>query len=288
MFIAHLYHKLSSPEYQSTNPLLLYKEFVGAYSSTDQFFLKLNSIQYYCISLVLFFAFYLLSVSATTLTLASLYLSKPLSYISILSTICRILKRLAITFLHGLPLIFLHYVAYLVVLTLFCAILTLVHTSPKINLVLVSVIGTIFLVIYLSFFIVVHGRFIARWNFANVVSVVEPNIYGSGAIKKSKQLLQEKKVNISFLVIFYFCVVIEVLSIGNGVMSQDMDMKVRVFICSLFVMALAVVNFLGLAAQNVIYYQNQVMDKGVLHESALEMQGFVGNDNRVEGDHLDV
>ncbi|KAI3944220.1 hypothetical protein MKW98_016450 [Papaver atlanticum] len=287
MILADLHYKLYSPGQYHINPLLLHKEVVRAYS-VEFFFLKLNSIQYYCISLGLFITFYLLSVSATTFTLASLYLSKPLSYSSILSAIPRILKRLGITILHALPLIFLHYTVYLAVLTLFCTILTLIGRILKINHVLALVIVIVFFVIYVSFIFVVHGRFIAWWNFTNLVSVLEPNLYGSTAIKKSKQLLHEKKYITSFLAFIYLFVVFEILGLAIWIMSKDMNMIARVLICSLFVMTLAVVNFLGLTAQNLMYYQNQVADKGVLNESVLEMQGFVGNDNRLEGGHLDV
>ncbi|XP_026451523.1 uncharacterized protein LOC113351810 [Papaver somniferum] len=289
VFVYQVYH-LSSPEHQSTNPLVMYKEIVGAYP-TDHFFLKLNSIRYYCISLVLFFAFYLLSVSATTFTVASLYVSKPLSYSSILSAIPRIIKRLAITFLHALPLIFLHYTAYLAVLALVCTIVTLIGTVLKINYVLVFVIGTILVIFYVCFVFVVHGNFVAWWNFANMVSVLEPNIYGSAAIKKSKQLLQKKKFITGFLVFFYLGTVYEIACIAEVVltlMGNDANIIVRLLVSSLFVMALAVVNFLGLTAQNLKYYQNQVVGQGVLNESVIEMQGLVGNDNGIEDNLLEV
>ncbi|RZC88783.1 hypothetical protein C5167_031160 [Papaver somniferum] len=286
--ITDVYDK-SSPEYLYANSLLPYEQIVGTYSSA-YFLLKLKSIQYYCVSLVLFFAFYLLAISATTFTLATFYLPKPLSHISILSSVPGIFKRLAITFCHAVPFVFLNYIAYLVVHTLCCMILTLIRTTPEIDQVLVSVIGFIFFLIYLSIFLVVHGRFIARWNFANVVSVVEPDTYGSGAIKKSKKLLWDKKI---ILAILYLAVAIDIVCFGNWVMSHDMNIKARVFVCFSSVMALAVVNFLGLIAQILMYYQNQVI---VLNESGLQVNGivlakmrrFVRNDNRVEGNQLEV
>ncbi|KAI3928612.1 hypothetical protein MKW98_024213 [Papaver atlanticum] len=124
-----------------------------------------------------------------------------------------------------------------------------------------------------------------------MVSVLEPNIYGSADIKKSKQLLQEKKFITGLLVLFYLGAVYEIACIANFVltlMGNDTNIIVRLLLSSLFVMALAVVNFLGITAQNLKYYQNQVVGEGVRNESVIEMQGFVGNDNRVKGDHLEV
>lgn len=258
-FIANLFTK-SSPEYQYANSYLTYEEILGTYPIR------------YCFYLVLFLPFYYLSITAITFTV-----SKPLSHVSILSAIPRILKRLGITFLHALPQIFMNYMAYCAVFTLIWTTLTLIRTIPKIDYVLVTVIGTVFFIIYVFLVFVVHGNFIVWWNFANMLSVLEPEVYGPTAIKKITQILQTKRIGTGWLV-FYFVVAYEVTLGANLVMQSDKDIIYRVLISSLWVLVLAVLNFLGLAVQNLVYYH--AIDEGVLSVSTSERKES-GNDNLV-------
>ncbi|KAI3876683.1 hypothetical protein MKX03_034192 [Papaver bracteatum] len=203
-----------------------------------------------------------------TLTITSLYVSKPLSYIYILSGIPRILKRLAITVLHALPLILLSYTTYLAVLALVgTLVVTVIRTVPETNnYVLVSLMmkAIVFLSVVDAFVLVARAHAVVLLNSANVVSVLEPNTYGSTAIKKSKLLLQEK-------IIMNILVLLHLVSDGFVcilcfAILYDMNIIVRGLIISLCVIALAVGNFLGLTAQNLIYYviagyDNQVVGK---------------------------
>ncbi|XP_026459964.1 uncharacterized protein LOC113360707 [Papaver somniferum] len=239
-----------------------------------------------CVYLVLFSTFYLLSTSAMTFTIAYLHVSKPLSSISVLSAIPRIFKRLAITFLHALPLIFLIHTAYLAVVALITLVITVIGTVPKTNYVLVSllIIDIIFLLICFAFVLVARAHTVASWSSANVVSVLEPNTYGSAAIEKSKLLLEEKKNIKDILVLLHLGT--EVLVCLVQAMLCDTNIIARVLIISLCVIALAAGNFLGLTAQNLMYYvctgyDNQVIGKRVCDYCVLEKTEF-GKDNRAD------
>lgn len=89
LFTWDLYYK-SSPEYLLSDQKLVHQKLVS------------HSI-HGCFYLILFSTFYLLSTSAMTFAITCIHASKPLSDISILSVIPRVLKRLAITLLHALP-----------------------------------------------------------------------------------------------------------------------------------------------------------------------------------------
>ncbi|KAI3849466.1 hypothetical protein MKX03_033758 [Papaver bracteatum] len=191
-----------------------------------------------------------------TFIIAAVYVSKPLSYISILSTIPGIFKRLAITLFHAFPLILLIYTAYLAVFALICTLLvTMIHTVAETNYVLVSllVIAIVFLAICDVLILVARAHAIASWSCANVVSILEPNTYGSTAINRSKLLLQEKEEIIKNILVLLHLVTDIFIWIVFLVWLYDMNTG-RVLIISLCAIALAAGNFLGLTAQNLIYY----------------------------------
>ncbi|KAI3844115.1 hypothetical protein MKW92_023157 [Papaver armeniacum] len=229
-----------------------------------------------------------------TLTITSVYQSKPLSSISVLFAIPRIFKRLAITFFHALPLIFLIYTAYLAVFALMALIVSGIYTVARTDhYVLESLLIVAIIFLTIGYFLVLCARAhtIASWNFANVVSILEPNTYGSTAIKKSKELLQEKVIFKIILLLLHLVTDVFV-GIVNLVMLSDMNIRVRVLIISLCAIALAAGNFLGLTAHNLMYYvctgyDSQVIGKTVSDDCVLERQEF-GKDNRVEGDKLEV
>ncbi|KAI3947281.1 hypothetical protein MKW98_030867, partial [Papaver atlanticum] len=121
-----------------------------------------------------------------------------------------------------------------------------------------------FLSIVDAFVLVARAHAVVLLNSANVVSVLEPNTYGSTAIKKSKLLLQEKII-INILVLLHL-VSDGFVGIVCFAILYDMNIIVRGLMISLCVIALAVGNFLGLTAQNLIYYviagyDNQVVGK---------------------------
>ncbi|MCL7046337.1 hypothetical protein MKW94_030049 [Papaver nudicaule] len=223
-----------------------------------------------------------------TLTIASVYESKPLSYISIVSA--RILKRLAITFVHVIPLVFLTYTAYLAVLFLF---LTVMGTEPKTYVLVLSLIAMILLAIGFGFVFVARAHNIALLNFAGMVSVLEPNTYGSTAIQKSKRLLQVKYLMKVLLVVHYLGTDFFIRISYLVFVYDDMNIIVKVLFISLCAFALAVGYFLGLAAQNLMYhvctaYDNQVMGKSICDDECVLEREESGKDNRGESDRLEA
>ncbi|KAI3995671.1 hypothetical protein MKX01_031444 [Papaver californicum] len=215
-------------------------------------------------------------------TRASRYVSKPVSCVSTLFAIPRLSKRFLITFPYALPLMIGAYLANY-------AHLYLINAIPKMN----DVIDIIFVIIYGSVVSGVDAYIIALWNLANVISVLEPNIHGSTAMKRSRQLLRGKTSIAFLLVVLYLIAAPAILSIENLVMFMNYDnhIIVRILLLAFCVIIMTGVNFVGLIGQSVLYYackgfHNEVIDKEVLYAHLDGKES--GNNNSVESDNMEV
>ncbi|KAI3855224.1 hypothetical protein MKX03_026082 [Papaver bracteatum] len=121
---------------------------------------------FYILSL---FLLSLLSTSVILFTVASLYASKSVSFISTLFAIPRMSKNLLITFLYAL--LFKSATYYLIIFTP-----TYVFDSLNINEGALWWGAVGFLIIISIIYFVVHLYVMALWHLSSVMSVVEPNV----------------------------------------------------------------------------------------------------------------
>ncbi|MCL7048584.1 hypothetical protein MKW94_021403 [Papaver nudicaule] len=257
-----------------------YNQFIRTYS-VDEFF--------YILSL---FFFSLLSTSAIVFTVASLYASKSVSFIPTLFAIPRIFKHLVVTFFYVLLLMIVNYLAACVPIS--------VLPSAKINGALLLVIIFIFDVIY----DLVHIHVTALWHLASVISVLEPNVYGLAAMKKSKQLLRGR-TDIAFeLASLYLLATWMIEFVFELVMQLPVHIMVTLLLGLLCLLMLVAVNLTGLLVQSVFFFackshHNQVVDKKLLYDhlggydlgdkavalnpstGSVEMQSLVKDQDRV-------
>lgn len=235
---------------------------------------------YNFIYLVFFLIFYLLSTTAMIFTIASHYVSKPISCVFILFAIPGLSKRILITFLYALPLMIGAYVANF-------AFFYLVDIIPKLN----NVTAIMFATIYIIFVTGVDVYIIAFWNLANVISALEPNVHGLSAMKRSKQLLQGKTLVSIFLVLVYLLATSVILFIAGLIMVTNIHIIVRILLFAFCVIIMAGVNFVALIGQSILYYacksyHNQVIAKEVLYAHLDGKES--GNSNSTEGDNMEA
>ncbi|MCL7044264.1 hypothetical protein MKW94_024794 [Papaver nudicaule] len=214
---------------------------------------------YYVLSL---FLFSLLSTSAVVFTVASLYASKPVSFIPTLFAIPRVFEHLMMTFFYILLLMIVNFLA-------FCGIPAAVLFWLNIDDEAL-IFG--FLGIFLIMYIPVHFHVIVSWNLASVISVVEPNVYGLAAMKKSKQLLQGRTRIALHLAGLYFSATWFVEHhVFQPVMQFQVHLLVKLLLGLVCLFMLVAVNLTGLLVQCVFFlacknHHNQVVDKKVLYD----------------------
>ncbi|KAI3927726.1 hypothetical protein MKW92_006270 [Papaver armeniacum] len=196
-------------------------------------------------------------------TMASHYVSKPVSCVSTIFAIPRLSKRILITFLYAIPHMICAYLANLVNSYL------ILNVRAKMNNA--NAIAVIFATIYGLFVAYVDAYIIVLWNLANVISVLEPSIHAFSTMKMSKQLLRGNHCDAIHSVSLYLIVSSVILFIENLAVFIDYDNYIIARILLGFcVIMRAGVNFVGLIGQSVLYYacknyHNQVIDKEVLY-----------------------
>ncbi|MCL7051491.1 hypothetical protein MKW94_013284 [Papaver nudicaule] len=224
-----------------------YKQFIRTYSIQELFYL---------LSLYLFF---LLSISAVVFTVASLYASKPVSFIPTLFAIPRIFKHLGLTFFYALLLMTVTYLAYSIPIS--------VLVSENTNEALLVGFVVIFAIIY----ILVRNCVTALWHLASVISVLEPDVYGLAAMKKSKQLLRGRTKIALELANLYFAAtwIPELVFLIATQFPVHFVVKLLLVLLCLFM--LVALNLTGLLVQTVFFFackshHNEVVDKKVLYD----------------------
>ncbi|RZC87614.1 hypothetical protein C5167_036146 [Papaver somniferum] len=210
-----------------------------------------------------FFLLFLLSTSVILFTVASLYASKSVSFISTLFAIPRIFEHLPITFLYALLLKSVTY--YLILFTP-----TYVFDSLNINegALWWGAVGLLIIIAIIYF--VVHLYVMALWHLASVISVVEPNVYGLAAMKKSKKLLQGRILIAFQLANLYFAATFFIGKVFGYVMQSPDHFMVKILLglaCSFWLVS---VNLTSLLVQSVFFlacksHHNQVVRKKVMY-----------------------
>ncbi|KAI3912455.1 hypothetical protein MKW92_012191 [Papaver armeniacum] len=117
----------------------------------------------------------------------------------------------------------------------------------------------------------VHLYVSALWHLASVVSVLEPNLYGLAAMKKSKQLLQGRTIIAMELVNSYFTATWVIGLLLGYAMQFPIHFMVKILLGSLCLFMLVAVNLTGLLVQNVFFFackahHKEVVDKNVLYD----------------------
>ncbi|MCL7040998.1 hypothetical protein MKW94_025732 [Papaver nudicaule] len=224
-----------------------YKELTRTYSIQEFF---------YILSL---FLFSLLSTSAVVFTVASLYASKPVSFIPTLLAIPRIFKHLVITFFNVLLLMIVNYFAYCIPI----AVLDWLNVNEALMW------G--FVIIFPMVYDLVHIFVTALWHLASVISVLEPNVYGLAAMKKSKQLLQGRTKIAFGLANWYLGATWTVQLVFQLAMQSHVHIMVKLLFGMLCLFMLVAVNLTGLLVQSVFFFackshHNQVVDKKALYD----------------------
>ncbi|MCL7041754.1 hypothetical protein MKW94_027849 [Papaver nudicaule] len=223
------------------------KQFIRTYSIHEFF---------YIVSL---FLFSLLSTSAIVFTVASLYASKPVSFIPTLFASPRVFKHLVITFFYVLLLMIVNYFAYCI---------------PIEVLVWLDVNEALlwgFVIIFAITYGLVHFYVTALWHLASVISVLEPNVYGLAAMNKSKQLLGGRTKIALELASLYLAATWIVEMVFELAVDSHVHSMVKILMGLLCLFMLVAINLTGLLVQSVFFFackrhHNQEVDKKVLYD----------------------
>ncbi|XP_071703095.1 uncharacterized protein [Rutidosis leptorrhynchoides] len=222
--------------------------------------------------LIFLFIFSLLSTAAVVFTVASLYTSKPVSYAATMAAIPSVFKRLFITFLWvGLIM-----VVYNIVFLGFIVLLIIAIDTQNLVLFFLS------LIVVFVLFMFVHVYITALWHLASVVSVLESNVYGFEAMKKSFELLKGKGKMGCVLVLGYFVICGALNGLFGAIVvhggEYDYGVFSRIVVGGFLVGILVIVNLVGLLVQSVFYYvcksyHHQGIDKNALYD---HLGGYLG------------
>ncbi|OVA07163.1 hypothetical protein BVC80_1289g84 [Macleaya cordata] len=256
---------------------LLQKELLNSFSS-KMIGLWMFSAAYNFLLLIMS----LLSTSAIIYTVACVYINDAdINIDKVMNVVPKVLKRLMITFLWNLliQLVFFSAVALLIMIIKFIVSVLFVSHPEFINFsFILLIIAMVLVIFYLTGFIYIT----LIWHLACVVSVLEEDLCGIEAMKKSKELIKGKLwVSLVNLIIFYgSLVMIQVASFAiKDKYSWGVLGKVMFGILSLLVILLMIL--VGLVVQSVIYfvckyYHNEKIDKTSL-ENHLKayLEGYV-------------
>lgn len=208
----------------------------------------------------------LVSTSAVVYTVACLCTRRELSYATVISVVPRVWRRLMITFLCFVGIMFVYYVAVDLVIFLWI----LINFTQKINWgVFWFGIGVIAIVVFC-----VHVYISMVWQLASVVSVVEDK-YGLGAMQKSRDLIKGKR-GAALALYIISTVIVEIIwylfkpivtVVGEGFSSG-----------AVLVVVHCAVNVMWLLTQSVLYfvcksYHHQSIDKSALSD---HLEGYLG------------
>ncbi|GAB4847761.1 hypothetical protein Ancab_026823 [Ancistrocladus abbreviatus] len=211
---------------------------------------------------IFLFIFFLFTTSVIIYTVALIYTSKDLSFKIVLSVVPKVYKRLMVTFLWSIGIIFLY------------KILTLLPFAIWLILYNGGVVGNatarVLLVLYLMGLVYIW----VIWELASVVSVLE-DYKGLQAMVKSKALIKGKMgVSIALYLMLHLCyglIAIMFVVIDRSELGVGGRIGVRILSSVLFSM----VFLLGLVVRTVIYF----VCKSVHHENI---------DKSSLADHLEV
>ncbi|KAI3855235.1 hypothetical protein MKX03_026093 [Papaver bracteatum] len=211
----------------------------------------------------------LLSTSAIVFIVASLYASKPVSLIPTLFAIPRVFEHLLITFFYALLL---KVAAYYLVIFPPMYVLDFENKFEEGALWWDYVIAIA--IACLSY--LVHFYVMALWHLASVISVLELNLYGFSAMKKSKELLRGRtKIALELFVRKKKCFVLIKKCMDHGFgygMELSVDcVMVKLLLGLLILFMLVAVNLTGFLVQSVFYFacknhHDQMVDKKVLDD----------------------
>ncbi|PIA64525.1 hypothetical protein AQUCO_00100181v1 [Aquilegia coerulea] len=232
---------------------------------------------------VIVFVFSLLSTAAVVFTVASLNSFRAVSFISTLSAIPRVFKRLFITFLFVSFLMIIYNFIFFILLHFL--INFMFSVMDDINMILFWVIT---FTIFFTLLFPIHTYVTSLWHLASVVSVLEP-VYGFKAMKKSKALLQGKTKMAMALVFCYLvlCLIIQGLFILTLVYGS---LLIKIVVGGLLVVVLVILNMIGLLVQSVFYYvcksyHHEGIDKSALNE---HLGGYVGEYVPLKGSNVQM
>ncbi|KAI3883931.1 hypothetical protein MKW92_045931 [Papaver armeniacum] len=260
----------------STITLILPLSFIQLLSKTSFSYFSLTlyppeSIHEFVVYNLSLFLLSLLSTSAIVFTVASLYASKSVSLYATLFAIPRVFEHLLITFFYALLLKVVAY--YLVIFTpVYVSVFWLkIDEGDFLSFTFSGAVLWSFLIVLCIIYVHAHFYVIGLWYLASVISVVEPNVYGLAAMKKSKQLLQGRIKVALELVSLYFAATSIIGRVFEYWMQFPVHFMVKLFLGLLCLFMLVAVNLMALLVQSVFYFackahHNQVVDKKVLYD----------------------
>ncbi|XP_021858564.2 uncharacterized protein [Spinacia oleracea] len=218
--------------------------------------------------LIFHLSFSLLSTSAVVYTVACIYTGKEITFKKIMSVVPYVWKRLFVTFLCNIGVIFVYNLVWLIessVVVLVWYTLIFPDGSPY-GVIVRKIIVCIILITYLLGFAYIS----VIWQLASVISVLE-DTYGIQAMLKSKDLIKGKiGIAISMFLIFNFCLLgIEILFEISKVINWAVGIGGEISYGMMCLVLLTWLFLFGLVVQTVIYfvcksYHHERIDKSSL------------------------
>lgn len=200
----------------------------------------LIQIAYYITILILS----LICTSAVVYSIFCNYTAKDVTFNKVIAVVPKIWKQVSCTFLVSFGIVFLY---EYVLGEILAFILGFLFEG------FITIIAVVILILYLAGSIYIT----VIWHLGVVVSVLEQNVYGIKAIKKSRNLVKGKfGVAVGMLIVFSVCSVAIDAVFQNFVVRDDLslDWGIRIGVgIFCFILSLLVILF-GLVVQTVIYF----------------------------------
>lgn len=235
-------------------------------TSSDWTAFWLFKAAYFTVYLILF----LLSTSAIVYTIACIYTGKQITFKKVMRVVPKVWKRLMVTFIWSFAIVLVYNIVAIAVLVLW-----VVFVVPA-----TSTIGIVILVLLLILYFVGIVYIGVVWHLACVVSVLEEDVYGIQALKKSKALIKGKMgVGVAFFLVIVVCyAVIEGLYEHLVVLGLVGGLAIKIGIGILCFLLLFIVILFSLVIQTVIYfvcksYHHENIDKSSL---SYHLEAYLG------------
>eukprot|EP00262_Sarcandra_glabra_P003304 TRINITY_DN13961_c2_g1_i3.p1 TRINITY_DN13961_c2_g1~~TRINITY_DN13961_c2_g1_i3.p1 ORF type:complete len:359 (-),score=17.90 TRINITY_DN13961_c2_g1_i3:180-1178(-) len=208
--------------------------------------------------LVFVLIFSLLSTSAVVYTVASVYTAKEVTFRKVLSVVPKVWKRLMVTFLCNFLILLVYNTLSFFIF--FICILLIGPGSAVLTLLIILLILYLIGLVYITLV----------WHLASVISVLE-DVYGFGAMKKSKALIKGKLwVTTAIFVTLNLASFALYTLFGKFVVhGSSLGLGARFGYAMLCFFFLSILLLLGLVVQTVVYfvcksYHHENIDKSCL------------------------
>ncbi|KAI3926656.1 hypothetical protein MKW98_014303 [Papaver atlanticum] len=210
----------------------------------------------------------LISTSAIVYTVACVYSSKDVSFKKVMSVVPKVWKRLMITFLWKLLILFVY--NFIMALVIFLLAIFYVCLSKILSVHIYKSAVIIFGIPMLIFIMIGAMCITLVWFLASVISILE-DVSGIEAMKKGKNLIKGK-IWISWRIYFTFqsfCAAVQFAFRYHVVHGDSLALVVRLSLGICYLLLLVIFIHFGIVTQTIVYFVCKSHHKENIDKSSL-------------------